>query len=89
MSVENQSLFGEMNDNSFVSENDGGEDESNDDDYLAIHMDLSQPIAHLQSLVENLIGLKLNDYSFWLQDSQIVSNRLNFLVAGSTFIIRK
>lgn len=53
--------------------NNGGDDDNSDDDCLAVHMDLSQPILHLQSLIENIIGLKLNDYSFWLQDSQIVS----------------
>lgn len=72
--MENRNIFG-TNDNSYT-ENDGGEEDNSDDDYLAIHMNLKQPISYLQSLIENIIGLKLNDYTFWLQDSQIVSNFL-------------
>lgn len=48
------------------------ESESEDEDVISIHMDLIKPLSHLKFLVENVVGAKLSDFTFWLQDSQEV-----------------
>lgn len=47
-------------------------DDEDLEDVISIHMDLIKPLSHLKALVENIVGAKLSDYTFWLQDSQEV-----------------
>lgn len=68
MNVENQGLFDEIIPSHPI--NDGSDDE---DDILIVYMDLKQSLNVLRQKIEDIIGLKLTDYTIWLQESQIVS----------------
>lgn len=74
INVENPGLFdGTIIPNTVSTEVANKESDDEDtDDVISIHMDLIKPLSQLKSLVENIVGAKLNDYSFWLQDSQEV-----------------
>jgi GA-binding protein transcription factor alpha len=49
----------------------------NGDDYnegiLMQHMDIREPLSTLRNLLEQRLGVELSDYSFWLQDTQMVN----------------
>lgn len=57
---------------------------TNGDDYnegvLMQHMDIREPLSTLRNLLEQRIGIELSDYSFWLQDTQMVIIFLNLQV---------
>lgn len=36
------------------------------------HMDIREPLSTLRNLLEQRLGVELIDYSFWLQDTQMV-----------------
>jgi len=40
------------------------------DDVIAQHMDITSPLTVLRSLLEERLGVGLQDYTFWLQDTQ-------------------
>lgn len=42
------------------------------------HMDIREPLSTLRNLLEQRLGVELVDYSFWLQDAQMVSHLLLF-----------
>lgn len=39
---------------------------------LMQHMDIREPLSTLRNLLEQRLGVELTDYSFWLQDAQMV-----------------
>lgn len=39
---------------------------------LMQHMDIREPLSTLRNLLEQRLGIELTDYSFWLQDAQMV-----------------
>lgn len=39
---------------------------------LMQHMDIREPLSTLRNLLEQRLGMELTDYSFWLQDAQMV-----------------
>lgn len=84
INVENTGLFdGTIIPNPVSTEDaDKESDEEDLDDVISIHMDLIKPLSHLKTLVENIVGAKLNSYTFWLQDSQEVRFLLTFLEYG-------
>lgn len=78
INVENPGLFdGTIIPNAVSTELANKESDDDDtDDVISIHMDLIKPLSQLMNLVENIVGAKLNDYTFWLQDSQEVRSSL-------------
>lgn len=42
------------------------------DDLLIVHMDIRHPLRKLQGILEKRTGSSLDDFSFWLQDAQLV-----------------
>lgn len=50
---------------------------ANGDD-IQQHMDIREPLSTLRNLLEQRLGVELNDYSFWLQDSQKVLSFILF-----------
>ena len=44
---------------------------------LMQHMDIREPLSTLRNLLEQRLGYELSDYSFWLQDTQMVIYFLN------------
>lgn len=55
----------------------------NGDDYseeiLMQKMDIRQPLSMLRNLLEQKLGTDLSDYSFWLQDSQMLESHKNLV----------
>uniref|UniRef100_A0A0C9RBD7 Ets97D_1 protein n=1 Tax=Fopius arisanus TaxID=64838 RepID=A0A0C9RBD7_9HYME len=56
---------------SFTLESNNGED--NTEGVLMQHMDIREPLSTLRNLLEQRLGVELIDYSFWLQDAQMVN----------------
>ncbi|XP_008205639.2 DNA-binding protein Ets97D isoform X2 [Nasonia vitripennis] len=56
---------------------------TNGDDYnegvLMQHMDIREPLSTLRNLLEQRIGIELSDYSFWLQDTQMLESHKNLV----------
>uniref|UniRef100_A0A1E1X6C0 Putative ga binding protein transcription factor n=1 Tax=Amblyomma aureolatum TaxID=187763 RepID=A0A1E1X6C0_9ACAR len=46
---------------------------------IAQHMDITEPLATLRSLLEQRLGVNLQDYSFFLQDSQELNATKNLV----------
>lgn len=40
---------------------------------LIQHMDIREPLSTLRNLLEQRLGVELTEYSFWLQDAQMVN----------------
>lgn len=40
------------------------------------HMDIREPLSTLRSLLEERLSLDLTEYTFWLQDTQMVSDMI-------------
>lgn len=57
---------------SFSLEGSTNSDDCNDG-ILMQHMDIREPLSTLRNLLEQRLGVELTDYSFWLQDAQMVS----------------
>lgn len=70
--MENQGLFDGIIPNPPIVEQLTSDDDEND--VIIVYMDLKKSLNHLRTLIEDIIGLKLTDYTFWLQESQIVSS---------------
>ncbi|XP_011495988.1 PREDICTED: DNA-binding protein Ets97D [Ceratosolen solmsi marchali] len=55
----------------------------NGDDYnegiLMQHMDIREPLSTLRNLLEQRLGVELSDYSFWLQDMQMLESHKNLV----------
>ncbi|XP_043493890.1 DNA-binding protein Ets97D isoform X2 [Polistes fuscatus] len=54
----------------------------NSDDYDGIlmqHMDIREPLSKLRNLLEQRLGGDLTDYSFWLQDAQMLECHKNLV----------
>lgn len=49
--------------------------EYNNDGILMQHMDIREPLSTLKSLLEERLTIDLKNYSFWLQNAQMVSNK--------------
>lgn len=52
-----------------------------DDCIVAIlmqHMEIREPLSTLRSLLESKLQIDLSDYSFWLQDTQMVRNKISY-----------
>lgn len=54
---------------------------TNDDEECIVavlmqHMEIREPLSTLRSLLEAKLQIDLSDYSFWLQDAQMVKNIL-------------
>lgn len=50
---------------------------SGDDNFEGVlkqHMDIREPLSTLRNLLEQKLGIELLDYTFWLQDTQMVRN---------------
>ncbi|XP_058063051.1 DNA-binding protein Ets97D [Anopheles bellator] len=54
----------------------GGDD---DDDVIAVHMDLRENLSKLRGLVEQRIGISLKHYEFWLQGSTMLESHKNLV----------
>ncbi|XP_012280883.1 DNA-binding protein Ets97D [Orussus abietinus] len=56
---------------------------TNGDDYndgvLMQHMDIREPLSTLRNLLEQRLGVELMDYSFWLQDAQMLESHKNLV----------
>lgn len=61
----------------------GLENTINGDDYseeiVMQRMDIRQPLSMLRALLEQKLGIELLDYSFWLQDSQMLESHKNLV----------
>lgn len=71
---------------SFSLEGSTNSDDCNDG-ILMQHMDIREPLSTLRNLLEQRLGVELTDYSFWLQDAQMVSTKKN--VARVPFVYIK
>lgn len=54
---------------------------TNDDEECIVailmqHMEIREPLSTLRSLLESKLQIDLSDYSFWLQDAQMVMNKI-------------
>lgn len=63
---------------------DGFEDSNSDimmddDSQIVIHMDITEPLTTLRSLLEEKVGQKLDDFGFSLQDSQSLEDHKNLV----------
>ncbi|KAJ8683689.1 hypothetical protein QAD02_019481 [Eretmocerus hayati] len=54
-----------------------GEDYS--EEVLMQRMDIREPLSTLRNLLEQRLGVELIDYSFWLQDSQMLESHKNLV----------
>lgn len=55
--------------------NTNGEDSSEDIILETMqHMDIQEPLSTLRCLLEQRLGLDLTEYTFWLQDTQMVNH---------------
>lgn len=52
---------------------------------LMQHMDIREPLSTLRNLLEQRLGVELTDYSFWLQDAQMV-NQDNYIVINNILL---
>ena len=48
---------------------------------LIQHMDIREPLSTLRNLLEQRLGVELMDYSFWLQDAQMVFPMIFFILS--------
>ncbi|XP_011307523.1 DNA-binding protein Ets97D isoform X1 [Fopius arisanus] len=62
---------------SFTLESNNGED--NTEGVLMQHMDIREPLSTLRNLLEQRLGVELIDYSFWLQDAQMLESHKNLV----------
>ncbi|XP_015588928.1 DNA-binding protein Ets97D isoform X1 [Cephus cinctus] len=46
---------------------------------LMQHMDIREPLSTLRNLLEQRLGVELLDYSFWLQDAQMLESHKNLV----------
>lgn len=46
---------------------------------LMQHMDIREPLSTLRNLLEQRLGVELADYSFWLQDAQMLESHKNLV----------
>ncbi|XP_048516039.1 DNA-binding protein Ets97D isoform X2 [Athalia rosae] len=46
---------------------------------LMQHMDIREPLSTLRNLLEQRLGVELTDYSFWLQDAQMLESHKNLV----------
>lgn len=53
--------------------------ETNDENIIVLHMDIRDPLYTLRALLEEEIGGKFDDFSFSLQDSQILEDHKNLV----------
>lgn len=51
--------------------------ENGEDGIIMQHMDIREPLATLRDLLVQRLGIDLSNYSFWLQDAQMVGK--NFI----------
>jgi len=56
----------------------------NNDGILLQHMDIREPLSTLKELLETRFMIDLKNYSFWLQNAQMVNNKYR-----SCFLILK
>lgn len=63
---------------SFTLENVTNGDDSNEG-ILMQHMDIREPLSTLRNLLEQRLGVELTDYSFWLQDAQMLESHKNLV----------
>lgn len=47
---------------------------------LMQHMDIREPLSTLRSLLEERLTIDLKNYSFWLQNAQMVSNKVHYII---------
>ena len=60
----------EIEPNLSLDETTNGED--GNDNIIMQHMDIREPLSKLRNLLEERLGVELNDFSFWLQDTHMV-----------------
>lgn len=53
---------------------------------LMQYMDIQDPLTKLRSLLEQRLSMDLSDYSFCLQDSQIVSDKIYYLTISLFYL---
>ncbi|KAL2747162.1 DNA-binding protein Ets97D-like [Vespula maculifrons] len=63
---------------SFSLEGSNNSDDCNDG-ILMQHMDIREPLSTLRNLLEQRLGVELTDYSFWLQDAQMLECHKNLV----------
>ena len=51
----------------------------NSDEIFMQHMDIREPLSTLRTLLEQRLCINLSNFSFWLQDSQILENHKNLV----------
>lgn len=54
--------------------------EYGNDGVLMQHMDIREPLSTLRSLLEDRLNVDLKNYSFWLQNTQMVSDKISYRV---------
>lgn len=47
---------------------------------LMQHMDIREPLSTLRSLLEERLTIDLKNYAFWLQNAQMVSNKVYHII---------
>ncbi|XP_026473196.1 DNA-binding protein Ets97D-like [Ctenocephalides felis] len=50
-----------------------------EEDILMQHMDIREPLSTLKQLLEQRLGVELEDYEFWLQDAQMLESHKNLV----------
>ncbi|KZC14562.1 DNA-binding protein Ets97D [Dufourea novaeangliae] len=63
---------------SFALEGTANGDDCNEG-VLMQHMDIREPLSTLRNLLEQRLGVELTDYSFWLQDAQMLESHKNLV----------
>ncbi|XP_055371616.1 DNA-binding protein Ets97D [Condylostylus longicornis] len=55
------------------------EEDSEPDDIIVLHMDIREPLSSLRVILERKVGMELKNYSFWLQDAQMLEPHKNLV----------
>lgn len=63
-------------------------DYCNEGNVLMQHMDIREPLSNLRVLLEERLSIDLKNYSFWLQNAQVVSICCNPFLHCFIFIAR-
>ncbi|XP_066597161.1 DNA-binding protein Ets97D [Prorops nasuta] len=53
--------------------------EDSNEGILMQHMDIREPLSTLRNLLEQRLGVEFTDYTFWLQDAQVLESHKNLV----------
>ncbi|KAK9508058.1 hypothetical protein O3M35_007804 [Rhynocoris fuscipes] len=75
--VTNEFVVPEVNATTILPEENTGN--INEEGIIMLHMDIRQPLSELKNILQEKLGTDLNDYSFTLQDSQLLESHKNLV----------